>query len=249
MSRMSQPPPPKPPPPDMNEHGAPLRGQPQSMDRRLFMQLQVFTGCERADDLPPVLRDHGLECVLYLDATDPRGVGVLTLAEDPAVFAGAMRRALTAGPLARLVPRPGLTMLGRTYAGGREPNLEFFLFDRPRKTVMNPDHGWAIWYPLRRKPDFYQLPAEDQGRILFQHAQIGMAYGDADLAHDVRLACFGLDREDNEFVIGLVGRELAPLSKCVQEMRRTDQTAKWIASLGPFFVGRALWRSGWSRSS
>jgi chlorite dismutase len=45
-----------------------------------------------------------------------------------------------------------------------------------------------------------------------------MAYGAQELAHDVRLACHGLDAGDNEFVIGLVGRELHPLSHREQEI-------------------------------
>ena len=70
-----------------------------------------------------------------------------------------------------------------------------------------------------------------------------MAFGAADLAHDVRLACHGLDRDDNDFVIGLIGKDLFPLSAVVQSMRKTQQTALYLDRLGPFFVGRAIWRS------
>ena len=51
-----------------------------------------------------------------------------------------------------------------------------------------------------------------------------MAFGAADYAHDVRLACHGLDRDDNDFVIGLIGKDLFPLSALVQAMRKTQQT-------------------------
>ena len=51
-----------------------------------------------------------------------------------------------------------------------------------------------------------------------------MAFGAADYAHDVRLACHGLDRDDNDFVIGLIGKDLFPLSAVVQSMRKTQQT-------------------------
>ena len=61
-----------------------------------------------------------------------------------------------------------------------------------------------------------------------------------DLAHDIRLACHGLDARDNEFVIGLTGAHLQPLSHVVQTMRRTRQTAEFIQSMGPFFVGHAV---------
>ena len=67
-----------------------------------------------------------------------------------------------------------------------------------------------------------------------------MAFGSADLAHDVRLACHGLDRDDNDFVIGLIGKELFPLSAVVQAMRRTQQTSLYLDRLGPFFVGRKV---------
>jgi len=67
-----------------------------------------------------------------------------------------------------------------------------------------------------------------------------MAFGAGDLAHDVRLACHGLDRADNDFVIGLIGKDLFPLSAVVQSMRKTQQTSLYLDRLGPFFVGRKL---------
>jgi chlorite dismutase len=77
-----------------------------------------------------------------------------------------------------------------------------------------------------------------------EHATIGMAWGQADLAHDIRLACHGLDPHDNEFLLGLVGKELYPLSRLVQDMRKTQQTSRYIQQMGPFFVGRVLGRFG-----
>jgi chlorite dismutase len=96
---------------------------------------------------------------------------------------------------------------------------------------------------LRRVGSFARLSPADQSAILREHAALGRAYGDADLAHDIRLACHGLDAHDNDFVIGLVGRELHPLSHLVQAMRRTAQTSEYIQTLGPFFIGHVLWRS------
>ena len=49
-----------------------------------------------------------------------------------------------------------------------------------------------------------------------------------------------LDADDNDFVIGLMGAELYPLSRVVQDMRKTQQTALYIESLGPFFVGKKV---------
>ena len=100
-----------------------------------------------------------------------------------------------------------------------------------------------MWYPLRRVGAFARLPAEEQGAVLREHARLGRAYGEAGFVHDIRLACYGLDVEDNDFVIGLVGRDLHPLSHLVEAMRKTAQTAAYIQRLGPFFVGHSLWRS------
>ena len=108
---------------------------------------------------------------------------------------------------------------------------------------MNPASAWHVWYPLRRTGEFAKLESQDQGMILREHATIGMAYGAQDLAHDIRLACHGLDPGDNEFVIGIVGRELHPLSHLIQAMRKTRQTSEFIAKMGPFFVGYAAYRN------
>jgi len=45
----------------------------------------------------------------------------------------------------------------------------------------------------------------------------------------------------------LVGADLHPLSACVQAMRKTRQTAGFIAHMGPFFVGRAAWQRSSAR--
>lgn len=225
---------------DLSEHG----GHQQRSARRLFIQLHAFGGAEDTKPLAAALERSRLESVLYADANDPRGVAVLVLAEDPAVFTGPAREALGTPPFSRLRQKPDLTMLGRTYASGYEADLEDWLLQRPRRTVLNPEAAWAIWYPLRRTPSFARLSPREQGTILREHAALGRAYGDADLAHDVRLACHGLDRDDNDFVIGLVGRELYPLSHLVQAMRKTAQTSEYIQTLGPFLVGHAVWRSG-----
>ncbi len=129
-------------------------------------------------------------------------------------------------------------MFGRTYALGYEPDLQDVLTERPRRTILNPEWPWAIWYPLRRSGSFAQLPVDKQRTILAEHGQIGITFGAADFAHDVRLACHGLDRDDNDFVIGLIGKELFPLSAVVQSMRKTQQTSLYLDRLGPFFVGR-----------
>jgi len=210
---------------DVQEHGADR----QTSDRRLFMQLSAFGDCLDAKPLQRALESSRLESVLYQDVNDPRGVAVVAMSEDPIFFVSALREVLNAEPFAGLSQKPELTMFGRTYASGFETDLEDWLLRRPRRAALNPAWPWGIWYPLRRTGSFSKLTPQEQG--------------DADLAHDVRLACHGLDVNDNDFVIGLVGRHLHPLSHLVQAMRKTTQTSQYLQTLGPFFVGHALWQS------
>jgi len=224
---------------DVRERGA----NQQSVDRRLFMQLQAFGGCPDSKPLVHALETGGAEAVLYQDLNDPRGVAVLGMSEDPAFFVGPFRELLNTGPFGELTLKPELTMVGRTYASGFEADLDEWLLRRPRRTALNPAWPWGIWYPLRRTGAFARLPPQEQGTIIREHSVLGRAYGEADLAHDVRLACHGLDAHDNDFVIGLVGRALHPLSHLVQAMRKTAQTSQYLQTLGPFFVGHVLWQS------
>ena len=228
---------------DIKEYGAPKNGAPQSSDRRLFMQLYVFTDCPRPAEIVSVLKASGLESVLYLDVNDPRGIGVLFMSEDPALFTGKIREVLGGEVFSALKPRPELTMFGRTYSGGREADLEDWLLQKPRRNAFNPEMKWVVWYPLRRKSEFELLSKEEQGKILFEHARLGMSYGASGLAHDIRLACYGLDQNDNEFVLGILSPDLHPISRLVQDMRKTQQTARYIQSLGPFFVGKVFFQS------
>ena len=229
--------------PDILEHGAPIRGEAQTLDTRLFVQLQVFTDCLDASPVIDAVRESGLIAAVYANLNDPRGVGVVTMDEDPAVFAESFRALLTAVPFSQLTPVPAFAMLGRTYAQGREPDLADFLLNKVPRNVLNPDLPWAVWYPLRRIGAYNRLPRGDQGKIMMEHGMLGRRYGEAGYAVDVRLECHGIDRDDNEFVIGLIGADLLPLSKLVKDMRGTRQTAEFIQGMGPFFVGKALYQA------
>jgi Chlorite dismutase len=236
---------------DVREYGGKRDGERQSMDRRLFMQLLVFDvppGGRSAGDIAShtgeLMMERHVPGVVYADTMAPRGLGLLTWAEDPAHFVRAVRPLFALEPLAGVVNRDRFAMIGRSYATGHEPDLEHTLLRRAVDNVMNDAYPWHVWYPLRRTPAFARLEPHDQSQILREHATIGMAYGAQDLAHDVRLACYGLDAEDSEFVIGLVSRDLHRLSHLVQAMRRTRQTSEFISKMGPFFVGYALHRVG-----
>jgi len=225
--------------PDIDELGA----NDQRSDSRLFMQFMCFGGCR---DIGPVIdgvKKTGIQAVVYEDIHTPYGIAIVSITENPDDFMGPIRAMYRGPSFSTLSPRPELSMLGRTYSLGYEHDLKDALFDRPRRTALNPDWPWAVWYPLRRSGKFAQLPADEQKEILKEHGTLGMAYGQADYAHDIRLACHGLDQNDNDFVIGLVGKELHPLSKLVQTMRQTTQTSQYLESLGPFFVGKVVWQS------
>jgi len=232
-----------PEPPDISEKGGMKDGRPQRSNDRLFMQFLAFAGCADATPLADSLARANVAGVLYEDVNDPRGIGLLTFSEDPDFFLDRVRPVLNGPGFSILVQKPQYTMLGRTYSIGYEPDLSETLVQRPRRTVLNPLWKWALWYPLRRSGRFVQLPAEEQRVILAEHGAIGMSFGAGDFAHDIRLACHGLDKDDNDFVVGLIGKDLYPLSAIVQTMRKTQQTSLYLERLGPFFVGRALWQS------
>lgn len=233
---------------DVGERGLSIGGVPQTMDRRLFMQLLVLraTSAHAASAILPVLHAKlaaaSVASVLYEDINDPSSIGLLTFGEDPLVFASSVRPVLADSAFEGLTTRPEMTMIGRTYSTGYESDLAFWLLRRPVETVLHEGWDWAIFYPLRRTGAFNRLPREEQGAILREHGTIGRAYGEADLAHDIRLACHGIDTNDNDFVIGLIGSALHPLSHVVQSMRSTVQTSQYMEKMGPFFVGRAVHR-------
>jgi Chlorite dismutase len=233
---------------DVVEYGGKREGVRQAIDRRLFMQLVVFDSPpgRSADETGKRLADlcgrDRVPAVVYADTMSPRGLGLLTWSDDPAHFVRRVRPMFAEDALAQVTLRPELAMIGRTYATGHEPDLEWTLLRRPVENVTRETYPWHVWYPLRRTAAFARLDPHEQSQILREHATIGMAYGAQELAHDVRLACYGLDAGDNEFVIGLVGRDLHPLSHLVQAMRKTRQTSEFIDKMGPFFVGYAQYR-------
>lgn len=234
---------------EVRERGAVKDGNPQAMNRRLFMQLTVYESDRKVSladtikNLGAALHRRNVPSVVYEDLNNPFGLAVLSFSEEPMDFATKLRPVFGEPEAAGLSIVREFTMLGRTYSTGYEDNLEYWLLQRPRETVLNEAWPWAVWYPLRRSGAFEKLEPREKGGIMREHATIGKAYGAQDLAHDVRLACHGLDANDNEFVIGLIGKELHPLSHVIQAMRGTRQTSEYINQMGPFFVGRAVFRN------
>jgi chlorite dismutase len=228
---------------DLSEKGRTADGKEISLDRRLFMQLLAYGGCTNVTPLAAALAEANIDGALYMDVNDPLGVALLAISEDPDTFLTRTRSVLSQPPFSELTFKPEYTMLGRTYALGYEPDLVQTLVRRPRERVLDPAMPWAIWYPLRRAGSFEQLSASEQRVILMEHGGVGRSFGRAGYGYDIRLACHGLDKNDNDFVIGLIGPDLHPLSAIVQRMRKTKQTALHLASLGPFFIGKAIWQS------
>src|SRR6516164_4542206 len=139
---------------DLREKGGVRDGAPQVSDRRLFMQLLAFGDAEDSAALARALETAHIPAVLYADANDPHGVGLLAWSDDAGFFVGRLREFLQKPGFAALTPKLEYSMLGRTYALGHEPDLEDWLFEKPKRTVTNPVSPWAVWYPLRRSGAF-----------------------------------------------------------------------------------------------
>ncbi len=228
---------------DISERGRNADGEVIYSNRRLYVQMLAFGDCTDTQPLVDALADAGLPATLYVDLNDPRGVGLISYSEDPTFFVDALRNFLLQPPFLDLTPKPEYTMFGRTYSIGYEADLDETLVDRPRRRITDPELPWAVWYPLRRSGTFEQLSGEEQRKALMEHGGIGRAYGRAGLGTDIRLACHGLTKDDNDFVVALIGGELMPLSSIVQRMRKTVQTSQHMEKMGPFFVGKAIWQN------
>ncbi|MCH7927916.1 MAG: hypothetical protein E2O67_01670 [Deltaproteobacteria bacterium] len=228
---------------DLSEKGRMKDGTVISLDRRLFFQFFAFGNCFEINTITKFLRKSNIDGVLYIDINDPHGIGFLTMNENPSYFATTLREILNEEPFKNLSIKSEFTMFGRTYSFGYETNLQETLLSGPKKKVLDPDWRWAIWYPLRRKKNFESLPEDEQRAILGEHGKLGFKFGKAGFAKDIRLSCHGIDKNDNDFVIGVIGKKLHPLSACIEAMRKTRQTSEYLESLGPFFVGRAVWQS------
>lgn len=231
--------------PELREVGACLTdGERQYSQRRLYMQLRIL---DVSSPIAPFIEElkklfTSIPSLLYIDAASSNTVGLLTWSDDPSTFAIGVNQSLVKLS-SKFTERPGWTMFGKTYSNGHETNLDEYLFKKPIRNTTRDDLDWAVWYPLRRKGPFYTQPPPDQCQMLLHHAAIGKSFSQVGAAYDIRLKCFGIDSHDNEYVVGLVGSDLHGLSRVVEEMRKTKHTAEFLDSLGPFFVGKKIWKS------
>ena len=167
---------PEPGPLDLSEKGM-RRGEQISLNRRLFMKFTAFGNCLDPHAAASALEDAGITGVLYIDANDPRGIGIMVPSEDPDYFVAQLREVFNRAPFDELEHKSEFDMLGRTYSIGYEPDLEDTLFTKPREKLLNPAFEWAVWYPLQRSKKFQVLPEDHQRRILAEHGTLAKRYG------------------------------------------------------------------------
>ena len=84
---------------DVFEHGMDAEGNPSSSERRLFMQLQVYSGCRNLEEVAARIEESGLDAVVYQDLNHPQGCGLLTMDEDPRNFRNRGSRTAQPGAL------------------------------------------------------------------------------------------------------------------------------------------------------
>jgi len=213
------------------------------MDKRMYFQCIVYdvsTASECAkiqQNLHNSLKSKSIPHVIYDDTQNASAFGLLIWNTDPSMFATQIRPVLQERQFDLAKQRPGWTMFGKTYTNGHEKDMEHFLLKKPVLAALEEKNVFGIWYPMRRKGEFWMLEPDLKCQYVLHHASIGRAYGAAGMATDVRLNCFGMDEADNEFVIGLIGQDLNILSKIIQDMRMTKHTSLYMDKLGPFFVG------------
>jgi chlorite dismutase len=86
---------------------------------------------------------------------------------------------------------------------------------------VRPAHGKYLFvYPFVKTREWYRLPAEERGRIMREHIEVGRQYPQIDLNTSYS---FGLD--DQEFVVAFEGDDPAAFLDLVQRLRMTESSA------------------------
>jgi chlorite dismutase len=98
---------------------------------------------------------------------------------------------------------------------------------RPRE---GSDRRYLIVYPMWKRRDWYLLPAEERGRIMRGHIEVGRRYGSIEIN---TAYSFGID--DQEFVVSFNADDPAEFLDLVQELRGTESSA-YTASETPIFT-------------
>ncbi len=201
-------------------------------DKPTYLQLLVFTDCTDANSLSVHLSRLNFGCFLFKDLSDPQGLGVLAVANDPEQIVSDLRDLLSQRLFRVLMLRHERTMTARTPAGGGPSREEL------EAMLGNEEWPWAMWYPMRGTASLSDLDEHLKGPV-FERMIDSAGAKRTDFGR-VLLRSHGLDAHGNEFMQGLHGSDLGQLSRVVEASRQTPLHAEYVASSGPFFVGRAI---------
>ena len=133
---------------DLRERGRDEAGRTLYLDARLYMQLQVFTGCHDMDPIIRICRRSGLCGALYADVLDPYGFGLLALSTDAEYFVTELRILFGMASFATLNRKPEHTLFGRTYAIGYESDLEEVPAQAPAAPCSQPCMAMGALVPV-----------------------------------------------------------------------------------------------------
>jgi chlorite dismutase len=123
----------------------------------------------------------------------------------------------------------------RTDAQRSDPHVIKRLYPAPPTE----DMPFVCYYPMskRREPEqnWYELPAEDRGRIMWEHGKSGRRH--AGSIRQIVSGSIGLD--EWEWGVTLFGTDPVAFKKAVTDMRFDEASARY-AEFGEFYVGRVL---------
>ena len=104
----------------------------------------------------------------------------------------------------------------------------------PAFMMGKPAQGWLCVYPFVRSYEWYLLPPDERGRMLYEHGMKGRAY-ESVLSNTV--SAFALN--DYEWILALESDVLHDLVDLMRAMRETD-ARRHVREEIPFYTGRRI---------
>ncbi len=158
-----------------------------------------------------LVRRAGSTGALYVDANDPQGIGIMVASEDPDYFVTRLATLFNRRPFADFVHRPRVRharsqLLDRLRVRPRGHTAREAARKAAEPREYTGPSGTRCSAPRSSRP----CPADHQRRILAEHGSLAKRYGAGGHAADVRLACHGLDSNDNDFIVGLARTQATP---------------------------------------
>ncbi len=92
--------------------------------------------------------------------------------------------------------------------------------EKARPEICVSARKYLFLYPMVKKREWYSLPAEERGRIMRSHIEVGRRYPEISLNTTYS---YGLD--DQEFVVAFEGDDPGQFLDLVQELRPTESSA------------------------